>query len=74
MKVEIERNGKRQEVTGWRKWALGITVIIVAALLVAAAVLLAFGVTLTIGAILLVTIPIAIVVAFLWSLTKSKPT
>ena len=66
MKLEIERDGQRREITGWRKWAIAILVIVIAALAVAAAVLFVVGLTFTVGAILVVALPVAVVGAFLW--------
>lgn len=73
MKLEIENSGQRREITGWRKWAVGIPLIVVATLIAAAVVLFAFGVTLTLGVILAVTTPVAMAVVFLWILAGGKP-
>jgi uncharacterized membrane protein YhaH (DUF805 family) len=65
MKVLIERHGRRREVSGWRKWAIAVPGIAIAALLLAVAVVLALGLALTIGVILMVTVPAALILAWI---------
>jgi hypothetical protein len=65
MKVFVERGGRRRELLGWRRWAIAIPVLAVAAPLGAVAVLLAFGLVVTIGAVLMVAAPIALVLLFI---------
>lgn len=59
----VERNGKATVVTGWRAVLLAAAALLggVAALVIAA--ILFVGIAATIGAILLVTIPAALIVA-----------
>lgn len=63
MKFIVKRNGK--EVTGWRKWAVMVGVILVGALVVAVALIFILGLALTAGAILVIAIPVALVLALI---------
>lgn len=65
LRVVIERNGQSREVSGWRKWALAIPVIVFAALAFAVAVVFMLGLTLTIAAILIVAVPTALILALI---------
>ncbi len=63
MKVVITRDGERKEVSGWRRWAIAIPVILVAAFVFAAAVVLVLGLTFTVVAVLIVAVPAAVILA-----------
>jgi hypothetical protein len=63
MRVVMERNGRRQELTGWRRWALGFFAILVAAMVATAVIVLLLGLTVTIGLVLLIAIPAVLLVA-----------
>jgi hypothetical protein len=65
MKVVVERDGQREEISGWRKWAIAIPVIPVAALAIAAAIVLVLGLTLTAGAVLIIAAPAALILALI---------
>ena len=60
MKVVIERDGRRREVSGWRKWSIAISAILVIALVAALAIVLMLGLALTVGAVLLIAVPTAL--------------
>jgi hypothetical protein len=63
MKVVIERQGRRRELLGWRKWAIAVPGIAIAALLIAVAAVLLLGLALTVGVILMVAVPAALILA-----------
>ena len=65
MKVVVERDGERQDISGWRKWAIAIPVILVAACVVAAAIVLVLGLALTAGAVLMIAAPAALILVLI---------
>ena len=65
MKVVIERDGERKEISGWRGWAIAIPIILVAAFVIAAAIVLVLGLTLTAGAVLIIAAPAAVILALI---------
>lgn len=65
MKVVVERDGQRQEITGWRGWAIAIPVILVAAIVIAAAIVFVLGLTLTVGAVVIIAVPAAVILALI---------
>ncbi|HEY4922530.1 MAG TPA: hypothetical protein VII40_20685 [Xanthobacteraceae bacterium] len=65
MKIMVERDGQRQEITGWRRWAIAIPVILVAAIVAAAVIVLVLGITLTLGVVLLIAVPAVLVLALM---------
>jgi hypothetical protein len=73
MKVVIRRNGRRHEISGWRKWAISVLLIPVAALVIAVVSLLVLGAVLTLGAILLIGIPAALILALIVGLVMPRP-
>ena len=65
MKVVIEKDGECREVFGWRKWAIAIPAILVAAIVLALVTVIVLGFAVTLGAVLLFAIPAALVLAAL---------
>ena len=65
MKIVVERDGQRQEITGWRRWAIAIPAILVAAIVAAAVIVLVLGITLTLGVVLLIAVPAVLVLALM---------
>ena len=63
MKVVIDQDGERREVTGWRKWAIALPAILLAALALSLLTVMVLGIALTVGAVLLIAIPAALVLA-----------
>ncbi len=61
MKVVIEKGGERREISGWRRWAIVIAAILLAALVLALVTVIVLGLALTLGAVLMVAIPAALV-------------
>ena len=65
MRVVMERNGQRREITGWRRWAITFFAVLVAAIVATAVIILVLGLTVTIGAVLLIAIPAALILALI---------
>jgi putative autotransporter adhesin-like protein len=68
LKVVYERAGRREDVTGWQKWAIAIPAIAVAVLAIVVALLvvvIVLGVARTAGVIVLIAVPVLIALALL---------
>jgi predicted anti-sigma-YlaC factor YlaD len=65
MRVVMERNGRRQEITGWRRWLLAFCAIMVAAIVATAVIILVLGLTVTIGVVVLIAIPAVLIMALI---------
>lgn len=65
MRVVMERDGQRQEITGWRRWVIAFFAILVAAIVATAVIVLLLGLTLTVGVVLLIAIPAALILALI---------
>jgi hypothetical protein len=68
LKVVNERDGREDDVSGWRKWAIAIAAIAVAAVVIVVAalvVVIALGIALTASVILLIAVPALIALALL---------
>jgi hypothetical protein len=63
--VVVERDGQRQEISGWRGWVIAMPVILAAVLVLAAAIVLVLGLTLTVGAVLIIAVPAAVILALI---------
>jgi hypothetical protein len=70
----MERDGRRQEITGWRRWMIAFFAILVAAIVATAVIILLLGLTLTVGAVLLVAIPAALILALIVRLVMGAGT
>ena len=68
MKVVIERNGQSREISGWRRWAIGIPIVALLALVMALAILLVLGVATTIGVVVLVAVIIGVPILLILAL------
>jgi hypothetical protein len=68
MRVMIERNGESREIAGWRRWAIGIPIIALLALMMALAILLVLGVAATIGVVVLVALIIGVPILLILAL------
>jgi hypothetical protein len=72
MKIVMERDGQRQEITGWRRWAIAIPVILVAAIVAGAVIVLVLGITLTLGVVLLIAVPAVLILALMARVLMSR--
>jgi hypothetical protein len=63
MKVVVERDGRRQEITGWRAWAIAIPLILLAAIGIATVIVLVLGLAFTAAVILIIAAPAALILA-----------
>jgi hypothetical protein len=68
MRIVVERNGHRHEVAGWRRWAIGIPIVALLALIMALAILLVLGVAATVGVVVLVAVIIGVPILFILAL------
>jgi hypothetical protein len=74
MRVVMERDGQRQEITGWRRWLIAFFAVLVAAIVATAVIILLLGLTLTVGLILLIAIPAALILALIVRLVMGGTT
>jgi hypothetical protein len=65
VKVVYGRDGRREEVAGWRKWSIAIPAAFVAAVVLALVLVIVFGIAITVGAVLLIAVPAAVLLALL---------
>ena len=65
LKVTYERDGRREDVAGWRKWAIAIPGILVAALALALLIIIVFGIAITASVVLLIAVPAVVLLALL---------
>ncbi|HSR82261.1 MAG TPA: hypothetical protein VLL28_15925 [Hyphomicrobiaceae bacterium] len=70
--IVISRNGKTTVIRGWRAWLVGALVIAVTTTLVALGAFLALGIALTVTVLACIAVPVAIGVALLASLFRSR--
>jgi len=71
--IVLSRNGKTTVISGWRAWLVGAVVFVATTTLVALFALLAFGMALTVTMLVLIAVPVAIGVALVGSLFRSRP-
>jgi hypothetical protein len=72
MKVVVERNGRRREITGWRKWAIAIPAILFAAVVATAVIVLVLGIAVTAGIVLMILVPALLVCALIAALLMQR--
>ena len=72
MNIVVERDGQRREITGWRRWAIAIPVILVGMIVAVAVIVLVLGITLTLGIVLLIAVPAALILALMARLLMSR--
>ena len=72
MKIVVERDGQRREITGWRRWAIAIPVILVGTIVAVAVIVLVLGLTLTLGIVLLIAVPAVLILALMARLLMSR--
>jgi uncharacterized membrane protein len=70
--IVISHNGKTAVIRGWRAWLVGALVFAVTTTLVALCAFLALGFALTLTLLVFIAVPVAIGVALLASLFRSR--
>jgi hypothetical protein len=71
--IVISRNGRTTVISGWRAWLVGALVFVVTTTLLALFALLVLGMALTVTMLVLIALPVAIGVALIASLFRSRP-